>query len=84
MKRGIKVRLIFDTKSKKVIEKHHSYNGMHSRYTHLKLPTGIYIYKDSIMTFVWGQKPTAFVINSKENTDSYKSFFEEIWASAKE
>ncbi|MDD4983851.1 MAG: helix-turn-helix domain-containing protein [Candidatus ainarchaeum sp.] len=83
MKRGITARLIFDTKSKKVIEKHHLYTGMHPRYTSIKLPTGIYIYKDSIMTFVWGEKPTAFVINSAENAKGYKEFFEDVWENAK-
>lgn len=82
--KNITVRLIFDSKVRKIIEKYHIYKGMNPRYTNLKLPVGVYIYKDSILTFVWGEKPTAFVINSKQNADVYRSFFEEVWGNAKE
>ena len=56
---------------------------MKVRYIELKLPTGIFIYKDKVMTLVWKDNPTAFVITSKNNYDEYKEFFEGIWKIAK-
>ena len=52
------------------------------KYTTLKLPTGIFIFNDHVMTIVWKEKPTAFIIKSKNNYERYKEFFEEVWKTA--
>lgn len=81
--KGIKIRLISDIKLKDVVQKYHAYPGMTIRFTSQKLPRGIFIHKDSVMTVVLGKEPSAFVIISKKNADRYKEFFEEIWKTAK-
>lgn len=52
---------------------------MKIKYTNLKLPTGIFIFKEKVMTIVWKEEPTAFVIKSKNNYERYKEFFEDMW-----
>ena len=68
---------------KKTFEKYHKYSGMKVKYTDLKLPTGIFIFRENVMTVVWGKTPTAFVITSKDNAEKYNYFFEGIWKQAK-
>ncbi|MBU1112232.1 MAG: helix-turn-helix domain-containing protein [Nanoarchaeota archaeon] len=82
IKKGIKVRLIANNKIKKSFLKHHMYKGMDVKFTNLKLPLGIFIYNNEVMTVVWGDNPTAFVISSKNNTEKYKEFFIDIWKTA--
>ena len=83
IEREIKVNLIAPLQIKKTILQYHKYKDMQIKYIDLKLPTGIFIYKDKVMTVVWGEKPTAFVIQSNNNFDRYKEFFEEMWKIAK-
>lgn len=83
MQKKIKIRLISEKKYKKTIEKFHVYKGMKFRYTNQKIPIGIYIFKNNVMTIIWGEKPTAFVIKSKKNYEYYKEFFEDVWAVSK-
>ena len=52
-------------------------------YTNQKLPIGALIFKGHVMTIVWEDKPTAFIIKSKKNYEYYKSFFDELWKIAK-
>jgi len=78
-KKGIKVRLIVNKEIKEVFTKYHLYKGTRIKYTNLMLPTGVFIFGNNVMTLVWGEKPTAFVISSKSNAERYKEFFEEIW-----
>jgi len=75
----IKVRLISNIKLKDFILKYHKYSGMKFKFTSQSLPTGLFIYKDHVMTIIWGERPTAFVIKSKKNYEYYKEFFEDMW-----
>ena len=52
---------------------------MKFKFTSQSLPTGLFIYKDHVMTIIWGERPTAFVIKSKKNYEYYKEFFEDMW-----
>lgn len=81
--KNIKVKLIVNQKIKEIFRKNHLYSGMSARYTHLGIPTGIFIYENNVMSVVWGEKPTAFVISSKANAGRYREFFEELWKLAK-
>jgi len=83
IKKKIGVRLIASDKIKAIFKKYHTYKGMKTRFSRLDLPTGIFIYGNNVMTVVWGERPTAFVITSKENSDRYKEFFEDMWKMAK-
>jgi len=78
IEKGINAKLIAPRKIKDTI-KSYKYAGMFTRYTDLNLPTGIFIYKNKVMTVVWGDKPTAFIICSENNAKKYKEFFEEVW-----
>ncbi|MFA6462316.1 MAG: helix-turn-helix domain-containing protein [Candidatus Woesearchaeota archaeon] len=79
IEKRVKVRLIAPLKIKNTIEAHHLYPGMKVRYSTEELPTGIFIFKDKVMTLVWGEQPTAFVITSQKNAQQYQKFFEERW-----
>lgn len=83
VEKGIKVRLISENIYKELIEEFHMYKGMRIRFTNQKLPIGTFIFKNHVMTIVWEEKPTAFVIKSKKNYECYKEFFEDIWRTAK-
>jgi len=52
------------------------------KYTKQEFPTGIFILKDHVLNILWGEKPVAFLIKSKENSDRWKLFFEEQWKMA--
>ena len=52
---------------------------MKVKFSKQKLPTGIFIYGDHVMTVVWTGEPTAFVIKSKNNAERYRDFFNELW-----
>ncbi len=79
IERGIKVRLISNIEFKKFILSTHRYKGMKLRFTEQKLPVGLFIFKNHVMTVIWGEKPTAFVIKSKRNYEHYREFFEDMW-----
>lgn len=79
IEKKIKVRLIASEKIKNTFEKYHKYKNMTVKYSKQKLPTGIFIFGDCVMTIVWQEEPTAFVIKSRNNTETYKEFFQETW-----
>jgi len=82
IQKRIKVKLIANQKIKTTFIKHHLYKNMKIKFSRLKLPTGIFIYEDYVMTVVWIGDPTAFVIKSKTNSEKYKEFFQEVWKTA--
>jgi len=79
----IKVRLIAHKNIEKMFKKYHMYKDMSARFTNLSIPTGLMIYKDCVITFIWGETPSAYVIKSKQNYERYKEFFEELWRIAR-
>jgi HTH-type transcriptional regulator, sugar sensing transcriptional regulator len=79
LKRNITVRLMANKKLKEIFLRYHQYKDFKVKYTSLNLPTGIFIFENRVMTVVWGEKPTAFVITSKNNMRAYAAFFEEMW-----
>ena len=82
IQKKIKVNLIADEKIRDTFLKHHKFKYMKVKFTKQKLPTGIFIYEDYVMTVVWIGDPTAFVIKSKNNAERYKEFFQDIWKTA--
>mgnify|MGYP001566821270 CR=1 FL=1 len=42
-------------------------------------PSTTYIYGNKIAVIIWSDEPMAFLIRSKQVSDSYKSFFELLW-----
>jgi len=83
IERGLKIRLITPRTFQWIIDKYHRYQGMQFRFATQKIPLGTYIFKNHVMTLLWGDKPTAFIIKSKANYEHYKAFFEDIWKKAK-
>ena len=79
IEKGIKARLISNKEFKDVINKFYRYKGLKIRFTDQKLPIGAFIFKGCVMTVIWGEKPTAFVIKSNKNYEYYREFFDEIW-----
>lgn len=79
MEKGIRARLISNIEFKDLVLSTHRYKGMKIRFTGQKLPVGIFIFKNHVMTVMWGEKPTAFVIKSKRNYEHYREFFEGMW-----
>jgi len=46
-------------------------------------PTATFIYENKVAFFVFTEYPTAFLIESKEVAESYRSYFELLWKLAK-
>lgn len=49
------------------------------KFTHLKIPFGLMVINDRVINWVWGERPTAVEIISKQIAKKYKEFFLEIW-----
>ena len=81
--KGVKVRIIFEKKSKKTVKTKYCVKGASIRYTKESTPTGVFVYKDKVMTFIWGERPTVFVIQSQQHADRYNEFFKAVWTKAK-
>ena len=81
--RKIKARILIDESLKnsdyargihgevRFLPKEHSY------------PTATFIYGDTVALFVLTEYPTAFLIESKEVAESYRSYFDLLWKRAK-
>jgi sugar-specific transcriptional regulator TrmB len=78
---GIKMRGIAQKSTKKLFEKYPV--KMNMRYIDLKLPTGVAIYKYSIIMTSWKENPISIVVTCKDIADSYRTFFEDVWKIAK-
>ncbi len=83
VKKGIKVRLVTNRKTNKVMKKYHMYPLMKLHISEQTMPTGIFIYADKVLTLVWGEKPIAVIVKSKLLNQRYREFFENMWAVAK-
>ena len=81
---GIKTRLIGLESQRQFLNKNYpKHKNIEIRFLNQALPTGIIIYGDKVATLLWNKTPVAFVISSKQNADSYKQFFEDLWKIAK-
>lgn len=69
---------------RKIFEKfYRGYKLIDIRYTDQEFPTGIFIFKDHVLDVLWGEKPIAFLIKSRENSERWRRFFDEQWERAK-
>lgn len=78
----VNARLVANSSIRSAINRHYGSEKLKIRFTSAKLPTGVFIYNDCVMTVVWGEAPTAFVIKSASNAQRYKDFFEQVWRNA--
>lgn len=82
VEKKIKVKLLFPSKIKDILKKNYEYKYLQLKeykYIDQKLPLGTYVFKDHVMTVMWSDNPTVFVIKSKKNYQYYKDFFEDVW-----
>lgn len=81
--RNIKARVLMGEqfRNKKTV------TGAYSKFRFLREyqpPILTYVYADKVAILVWGETPTAFVIESKEASEGYRSYFELLWKNAKD
>ena len=79
IKNKIKVRIIANSKEKKVFADLSKLSGLKIRYYPNPVPLGVFIFKDYVATFTFKEKPTAFLIKSNQVAESYKNFFTNLW-----
>jgi|TARA_B100002003_G_scaffold162947_1_gene151212 hypothetical protein len=53
------------------------------RFVDFSLPLTIDIYKDKVLLTTWRDKPFAYLITSKEISENFMRYFEELWKIAK-
>ena len=77
-------RLIANISIKKEFEKNYSdIKGIKYKFTNFNLPLGLMIIDDRVINWIWGERPTAVEIVSKQIAQQYKEFFLEIWKIAR-
>lgn len=81
--KGVKVKFLSEPDGEKIIKKYHNYKLMQYRVAKQKIPIGTLVFKGHIVIISWQDKPTAFIIKSKQTYEYYKAFFEETWKQAK-
>ncbi len=87
IERGIKFKILYPKEYESIIKKSYENEFMKNKeYKYVysqKVPAGTYIFKNNVMTLVWGSNPTAFIIKSKVNYLHYKAFFDDLWNKTK-
>ena len=83
-KNNIKLKLILNKNVKSFFNKNYIPSKDYEKPDKIKFvdvtfPTGVFIFKDHVITIIADEKVTAFDIKSKQNTERYKKFFDEIW-----
>ncbi len=53
------------------------------RFVNFPLPSTMDIYKDKVLLVSFGNKPTAYLINSEGIANNYRNYFHEIWGRAR-
>lgn len=77
---GIKVKLLSKLKYKALINKKYpQYKLSERKFIDRAFPTGVFIFKDYVMNFIYEPKPTLFIVKSRQNYESYRKFFLELW-----
>ncbi len=83
--KNIDDRLIAHNSIKKEFKKNYSdIRGIKYRFTKINLPFGLMIINNRVINWVWGERPTAVEVVSKQIAQQYKKFFLEIWKIAEE
>lgn len=75
----IKVKIIANSKEKKIFADLSKLGGLKIRYYPNPLPLGVFVFKDYVATFTFKGNPTAFLIRSGQVAESYKDFFTNLW-----
>lgn len=78
----ISLRLILNKDMKKLVQekyKHMLEYKAKVKFVDVVFPTGLFIFKDHVISIVSEEKVTAFDIKSKQNAEKYRKFFDSIW-----
>ncbi len=77
-------KLIAHISIKKEFKKNYSnIKNLKCRFMSINLPLGLMVIDDRVINWVWGERPTAIEIVSKQISEQYKKFFLELWKIAK-
>ena len=79
----IKARIIMHPETKEDMKEFSKLKYYDYKFTKIQFPTNIAIWKDKVLTLVWGENPIAFVIKSKQVADKYREYFEYVWKYSK-
>jgi HTH-type transcriptional regulator, sugar sensing transcriptional regulator len=88
LSKKINLKLILSPKLKDLFNKKYKNQELYSnkdmiRFVEVNFPTGIFIYKDHVISIVSEDNLTAFDVKSKQNTKRYQKFFNKIWEASK-
>lgn len=79
-KKGVDDKLIANTSIKDEIKDNYKdIKKMGIKFTKIDFPLGLMIIDDRVINWVWGKRPTAIEIISKQIAEQYKKFFLNIW-----
>jgi hypothetical protein len=86
-KKGVKAKFLFISGTEKTVEK---YKESYNKLAEVKyLPPNVYagmqinIYKNKVLFFVWREdEPIVFSIEDKMTHDTFKTYFDAMWATA--
>ena len=81
VKKGIKMKIIYSHKDRKIGEKREKMRLTEVKYMkeELQTPAWIDIFKDYVVTINVHETPIAFLIKNKESAESYNVYFEILW-----
>lgn len=81
--KGIIFRVIFSEARRKSLKQMALFPHTLPRYLHYGTPSTVNIYNDTTILLVMSPEPAAIRIQNKNITDSYRTYFEQMWRSAK-
>ncbi len=79
----IPARIIMQSATKSKMKEFSHLAYYNYKFTNIQFPTNIAIYGDNVLTLVWGEKPVAFLIKSKQVANKYRRYFNSLWKSIK-
>lgn len=82
-KKGIKARLIYNAKFREVKELYKGLKLTNIKFIDYITPSTVAIGKDKVLIFAYGDNPIQVLIKNKDLCDSFREFFESMWAIAK-
>jgi sugar-specific transcriptional regulator TrmB len=81
--KGIKLRIIFSETRKKSMKQITLFPHTYPRYAPIGTPSTTNIYGDTTILLIMSPFPAAIRIRNRQITETYRKYFEELWARAK-
>lgn len=85
IKKGIKLKIIYneDLRNTSVVKMYKGLKLTEVRFLKQITPAGINVHGDNAGIVLWKKKPYAFIITSKEVSNSFREFFNSLWKISK-